>query len=153
MKSPTAFAGPLRPIGLLALSLLIACAPSAPAGARVRVVARDYSFGVPATLPAGVTFFQLVNQGTVRHEVQLYRFKPGVTRDSALHLIASDDFPDSVIDVDGGVLIAGPNDSAVQQLVAPLRVGDVYGVECAFRNGPGLPQHTKMGMFTVFEVK
>jgi hypothetical protein len=153
MNSPKALAGPLRPIGVLALSLLVACAPSAPSGARIRVVARDYTFSVPATLPPGETFFQLVNEGTVRHEVQLYRFKPGVTRDSALRLIPSDNFPDSVIDVDGGVLIAGPNDYAVQQLVAPLRIGDVYGVECAFRNGPGQPPHSRMGMFTAFEVK
>ena len=139
-------------IGVLGLSLLAGCSPSAPV-ARVRVVARDYTFSVPASLPAGETSFQLVNEGTVRHEVQLYRFKPGVTRDSALRLIPSDDFPDSVVDADGGVLIAGPGDSAVQQLVAPLHTGEVYGVECAFRNGPGQPVHSKMGMFAVFVVK
>ncbi|MEO8140565.1 MAG: hypothetical protein ABI742_13010 [Gemmatimonadota bacterium] len=143
----------IRGSGFLCLTMLTACSSSAPPVARVRVVARDYSFGVPASLPAGETYFQLVNEGTVRHEIQLYRFRPGVTRDSALHLIASDDFPDSVVDVDGGVLISGPNDSAVQQLVAPLHSGDVYGLECAFRNGSGQPVHSKLGMFSVFEVK
>ncbi len=137
----------------ISLSLLVACQPAPPTTARFRLVARDYAFAAPASLPAGETRFQLVNEGTVRHEVQLYRFKPGVTRDSALRMLATGNFVDSAIDIDGGVLIAGPGDSAVQELLAPLRTGDLYALECAFRNAPDQPAHRQLGMFSVFEVK
>jgi hypothetical protein len=119
----------------------------------VRVLARDYAFGFPASLPAGFTAFRLVNEGTVRHEVQLYRFRSGIPRDTALHMLATDNIPDSAIDVDGGVLIAGPADSTVQELLAPLRHGDVYALECAFRNAPGTPKHRDLGMVAIFQVE
>jgi hypothetical protein len=140
-------------VWIFGLSLLAGCQPAGPSPNRFRIVARNYAFGAPETLPPGETFFQLVNEGTVRHEVQLYRFKPGVSRDSALHMLANDNIPDETVDTDGGVLISGPSDSALQQLVAQLKVGEVYGLECAFRDGPGKPAHSRLGMFSVFEVK
>lgn len=140
-------------VSCLVIAGMAGCQPSSATPARFRLVARDYAFGAPPSLPPGETFFQLVNEGTVRHEVQLYRFKPGVTRDSALHMLASDNLPDSAIDIDGGVLISGAKDSALQQLVAQLKPGEVYAFECAFRDGPDKPVHSRLGMFSVFEVK
>lgn len=138
---------------LLALCLVASCSPVARDVAHFRLIARDYAFGAPPTLPPGETAFHFINEGTVRHEVQLYRFKPGVSRDSALRMLATDNLPDSLVDTDGGVLIAGPKDSAVQQLLAPLHTGDVYAFECAFRNGPDQPRHNSLGMISVFEVR
>lgn len=137
----------------LVLSLLCACGPAPGGYAHFRVIARDYAFGVPPTLAAGETIFHFINEGTVVHEMQLYRFKPGVSRDSALRMLATDNLPDSLIDADGGVLIAGPRDSAVQQLLAPLHRGDIYALECAFRNAPDQPKHNSLGMISVLEVQ
>jgi len=130
-----------------------ACRPAPAPFARVRIAARDYAFGAPRTVPPGQTAFRLVNEGTVRHEVQLYRFRPGISADSALHMIATNEIPDEAIDVGGGVLIIGPADSARQQLLLTLQPGEVYGLECAFRDAPGQPQHRDLGMYGVLEVQ
>ncbi len=111
------------------------------------------AFEFPRTLPPGSTAFRLVNQGKVLHEVQLYRFRPGISRDSALRMLATDQIPEEAIDVDGGVLIAGPADSSAQELLAPLRRGDIYALECAFRDAPDKPEHRDLGMVAVFEVR
>lgn len=153
MHVPATPRGRLGATWALSLFLIAACSPPVRPATRLRVIARDYAFGAPTALPAGETFFQLINEGTVVHEMQLYRFKRGVTRDSALRMLASDNIPDSVVDIDGGVLIAGPGDSAVQQLVAPLHAGDVYALECVFRNAEDQPRHNVLGMYSVFEVK
>lgn len=143
-----------RCLAVLSLAVaLCSCAAQAPVTTHLRVIARDYAFGFPATVPAGMTAFRLINEGTVRHEVQLYRFRRGIPRDTALRMLATDQIPDSAIDVDGGVLIAGPADSTVQELLAPLHPGDVYALECAFRNGPGLPRHRDLGMVAIFQVE
>lgn len=138
---------------VIVLCSIPACTPMRHADANLRIIARDYAFDTPASLEPGRTTFQLVNAGHVRHEVQLYRFKPGTTRDAALHMLAVDSIPDSAIDGDGGVLIALPADSARQQLVTTLARGEVYALECAFRDAPNAPQHSRMGMYAVFEVK
>lgn len=132
---------------------LASCAPDAAPLSHLRILAHDYAFEFPTTISPGSTAFRLVNQGTVLHEVQLYRFRQGISRDSALRMLATDQIPDSAVDRDGGVLIAGPADSTVQELLAPLRHGDVYALECAFRNAPGQPKHRDLGMVAVFEVK
>ena len=135
------------------LLALASCTPTPPALAHIRVIAHDYAFEFPATIAPGMTAFRLVNQGKVLHEVQLYRFRRGISRDSAFRMLAANKIPDSAVDSDGGVLIAGPADSTAQELLAPLRRGDVYALECAFRNAPDQPKHRDIGMIAVFEVK
>lgn len=144
----------LRPRAVFAAGLMItaSCGPAAAPISHLRIVARDYAFGFPGSVPAGMTAFRLVNEGTVLHEVQLYRFRPGISRDSALRMLATNTITDSVIDGDGGVLIVGPADSTVQELLAPLKPGDVYALECAFRNAPDQPKHRDLGMVAVFQV-
>lgn len=138
------------PVAFLAL---VSCAPTAPPLTHLRIVAHDYAFEFPSSIAPGSTAFRLVNQGAVVHEVQLYRFRHGIPRDSALRMLVRGEVPDSLGDRDGGVLIAAAGDSTTQELLAPLRRGDVYALECAFRNAPGQPKHRDLGMITVFEVK
>lgn len=57
-----------------ALFLLAGFTFRSPAINEVNIEARDYAFRVPATLPAGLTAFRLVNHGTVLHEVQIFRY-------------------------------------------------------------------------------
>ena len=129
------------------------CSPRAPGLAHTRVIAKDYAFGFPHALPAGPTAFRLINEGTVNHEVQIYRFKPGLSPDSALRLLATDKITDQDIDPDGGVLIAAPADSTQQELLVALRPGEVYALECAFRNAADQPKHRDLGMVAVFTVE
>lgn len=136
----------------LVISLLVACSPRASGPQHQRVVARDYAFGFPRSLPPGPTAFRLINEGTVNHEVQIYRFRPGISPDSALRLLATDKITDSDIDPDGGVLIAAASDSTQQELLATLRTGEVYALECAFRNAADQPKHRDLGMVAVFTV-
>ena len=46
---------------------------------RVQVVARDYAFEAPDTLPAGEVSFELENRGPHDHELIIGRLRPGVT--------------------------------------------------------------------------
>ena len=138
-------------LGLLAA--LASCAPPPATVTHRRVVAHDYAFAFPPSVPAGIAAFRLVNEGTVRHELQLYRFTSGIPRDSASRMLTRDEIPDSAVDVDGGVLIAGPADSTRQELLVRLEKGDVYALECVFRNAPGQPRHRDLGMFAIFQVE
>jgi hypothetical protein len=45
----------------------------------VMITATDYAFGVPDTIPAGLTTFRLVNQGKELHHASLIRLKDGKT--------------------------------------------------------------------------
>ena len=88
----------------------------------------------------------------MNHEVQLYKFKAGLSADSALRLLATDKITEADIDPDGGVLIAAASDSTQQELLATLRSGEVYALECAFRNAPDQPKHRDLGMVSIFTV-
>lgn len=138
---------------LLFLCLAGGCAPATPAIRHERVIAKDYAFGFPRALPAGPTAFRLINQGSVNHEVQIYKFKAGLSADSALRLLATDKITEADIDPDGGVLIAAASDSTQQELLATLRPGEVYALECAFRNAPDQPKHRDLGMVSIFTVE
>ena len=117
------------------------------------IVAVNYAYQAPRTLAPGRHLFRLVNRGNVPHEVQLYRFRLGVGPDSALRLLASESYPDSLIDPAGGsVLIAMPGQSAPELVYAELKPGETYALECAFRDSAAAPRHNRMGMFTVLEV-
>jgi uncharacterized cupredoxin-like copper-binding protein len=66
----------------LAVALAAACTRPAPQGAAPNVVtitATDYAFGVPDTIPAGLTTFRLVNQGKELHHASLVRLGDGKT--------------------------------------------------------------------------
>ena len=45
----------------------------------VTIMATDFAFGVPDTIPAGLTAFRLVNQGKELHQASLIRLKDGKT--------------------------------------------------------------------------
>lgn len=77
----------VRPTLVLAAALpmlVAACArkpaPAAPATANVvTVIATDYAFSAPDTIPAGLTTLNLVNHGREVHEAVLVRFDSGKT--------------------------------------------------------------------------
>ncbi len=136
----------------LSAATLLACRPSAPY-AQVAVVATNYAFTVPRTLPAGPTAFQLINHGTVRHEVQLFRFTRGISADSAGRMLAADSIPDAAAEMQGAVLVGMPGDTVRQQILDQLHRGDIYGLVCEFRDSTNAPKHSHLGMFAVIRVE
>jgi hypothetical protein len=97
--------------------LLAACTgPSAPPP--VDITAVNYAYRAPLSVPPGPTRFRLVNAGTVPHEVQLFRFRLGISPDSARSLLALEHFPDSLADSAGAVLIAAPGTAAPEEIYA-----------------------------------
>jgi len=70
----------LRRLALASLAAAAACTqqPPRPAGPNVvTITATDYAFGMPDTIPAGLTTFRLVNQGKELHHASLVRLGAG----------------------------------------------------------------------------
>ena len=144
---------PLRPrllVGVFTLSL--ACT-GAPPFREVDIHATDYAFRTPPTLPAGLTAFRLINEGTVKHEVQLFRLRAGMTMELAAKLVARDSIPDADGDPWGSVLIASPGHTALERVLVPLVRGELYAMICEFRNADSLPSHAKLGMVGLLRVE
>ncbi len=138
-------------LGLFAVPSL-SCA-GAPSFREVDIHALDYAFRVPATLPPGLTAFRFINEGRVLHEVQLFRFRAGMSAEVAGKLLARDSIPDQDADPWGSVLIASPGQTAVAQIMVPLVHGELYALVCEFRNADSLPKHAKMGMVALLRVE
>lgn len=135
---------------LIALLMLVSCAPARPR--EVEIVAVNYAFQAPDSLPAGPAVFRLTNHGTVVHEVQLFRFRRGIGADSGLRLLVTEGTPDSLYDASGAVLISAVGATAVQGVTADLQPGELWGLVCQFRDSAGAPKHDKLGMFKVLTV-
>lgn len=133
-------------------ALSLACARP-PAYREVEIHATDYAFQVPQTLPAGLTAFRFVNDGSVSHEVQLFRFRPGMAPELASRLLTRDSIPDADADAWGSVLIASAGHAALERILVPLVRGELYALMCQFRNADSLPRHTKLGMVALLRVE
>jgi hypothetical protein len=107
---------PALAIASLAFLLAACTGPSVPPP--VDITAVNYAYRAPLSVPPGPTRFRLVNAGTVPHEVQLFRFRLGISPDSARSLLALEHFPDSLADSAGAVLIAAPGTTAPEEIYA-----------------------------------
>jgi hypothetical protein len=119
----------------------------------VDIHGRDYGFTAPATVSPGITTFRFINDGAVLHEVQLFKFHPGLTADSAAKLLAAGPLPLAAYNISGSVLITAPGTTAHEQVVIPLARGEVYGLVCEFRNADSLPRHSTLGMWAIMKVE
>ena len=146
--------------GIGALFILSAVLPNRPAplGQRtslrhVTIVATDYAYVVPQSVPAGLTAFRFVNRGSHPHEVQLFRFNADVSARQARAYLASGNVPDSAADPSGSVLIAFPGVTAHEEVMVQLKRGEHYALMCQFRDAPEKPRHTALGMVALLEVR
>ena len=146
----------MRPRCMLYSAALIALAgacQAAPALREVDIHATEFAFRVPATLPAGLTAFRFINDGTVSHEVQLYRLRNGIAPELAAKMVGRDSVPDTDSDAWGSVLIAGPGKTATERVLISLVSGEQYALICEFRNADSLPHHSKLGMVALVRVE
>ena len=110
-------------------------------------------FLIPASAAPGPTLIRFANNGTVTHEVRLFRFKSGISDDSGRALLSLNRFADSLTDSTGATLIAAPHSTAVQEVFTTLRPREVYGLVCQLRDSAGAPRHDRLKEFAVLPVR
>lgn len=118
-----------------------------PTTGEVTVVARDFSFDAPDSIPAGPTTFRLINQGTEIHHLQLAKLPEGKTMADLEAGMASGEAMSWLIDA-GGPNAAIPGEST--SAIAPLDAGQ-YVLMCVIPSPDGTP-HVAKGMIKPLQV-
>ena len=108
----------------------------------VRVVAKDYAFEAPATIPAGVTAIELTNQGSELHHAQLIKLEQGKTLKDVAQALKNPGPPPSWVKFIGGPNAVPPGKGA--NAAAVLEPGN-YAWIC-FVYGPDMVMHAAKGM-------
>lgn len=148
----------LRLAGLGACLLLLATlvAPAAAQGTKaatridITITAKDFSFDLPAQVPAGLVDVTMHNQGPDIHHAQIVRLNDGVTFDQLKTALDKDPnaaFP--LISFQGGPGVVLPD--ASQEVLLNLDKPGTYAVICFIAGADGIPHYMK-GMIAQFEV-
>ena len=119
----------------------------------VEVVGTEYAFQAPRELPAGPVVFQFVNRGKVRHELNVFMLKSGTTLEQYLALRKQKKPTQDVIDGPVGVLFAEPGRKSEAGLATDLIAGREYVAICVFKDNPGGPAHSDLGMYSSIRVQ
>ena len=109
---------------------------------------RDFSFEIPATLPAGVATYQVVNGGQQPHELDVVKLAPGKTEDDLLGWDAAPSGPPPFASVGG---LNGLSAGATGYMTLDLEPGTYVAVCHIPDPGSGVP-HLHLGMFKRFTV-
>src|SRR5437867_7890163 len=133
---------------LLSIAFVGACAktektpPQAAAAApTVHVVATEYAFQAPDSLPAGLTDFHLMNNGKEPHHLTLIRLAPGQTPADLAKMDPSKPMPEGMT-MPGGPNFAAPGGTA--EAMVDLQPGN-YVMVCLIPASDGKP-HLLHGM-------
>ncbi|HEY8106327.1 MAG TPA: hypothetical protein VIE46_09480 [Gemmatimonadales bacterium] len=133
----------------LTIAALAACragepAKDAAAGGtnEVTVTARDYAFDAPATVPAGLTTFHLVNKGPSLHHLQLIKLDEGKTGDDYVAALKAGGPPPPWASLAGGP--NPPEPGSTTTATVSLEPGD-YAIVCFVPGADGMP-HLMKGM-------
>ena len=121
------------------------------------VTASEYSFqGIPTTMPAGVTSFEMTNSGTELHELVLLRKNDGVTQSFEQILSGPPDQVLQQVTLLGMAGPVGPGDD--DRVTADLTAGDYLALDSVpvgttdLNNVPQAPPHFTQGMASEFTV-
>src|SRR5437016_13458925 len=139
----------IRRLVLAGLAMIAACSrqvPRADGPNVVTITTSEYAFGMPDTIPAGLTTFRLVNQGKELHHASLVRLRDGKTvADFQAALAAAmrnHTPPPPWMGFAGGPNAVTPADTAsATQLLEP----GVYVLACWIPSADGVP-HVMKGM-------
>jgi hypothetical protein len=158
-RRPHCATRPVPTLGALLLSLLLpACGPPGaessgpPEVPEIVVGGLDYTFDLPAELPAGPVQFAFDNRGEVPHEMVLFELEPGTTVSDMADAMQSGEDPRAMVRRIGGILIADPGDRAWGRIHVDLEAGSTYGLICNFVDAEGDPPHLALGMLRTFTV-
>ena len=114
----------------------------------MHVVARDFAFDVPDTVPAGVTTIRLNNEGPDMHHFWIVKLAEGKTLDNLLAETRGDKLPEWAVSV-GGPNTPAPGEQATP-ITLDLEPGN-YAALCVIPAPDGIP-HVAKGMSTTFVV-
>lgn len=119
---------------------------------KVTLVAKDFSFDMPATLPAGLVDITMSNVGVEPHQASLAQLKQGVTQDQVLAALSksngSTTTAESLLTYMGGPSIIVANQS--QEVILTLSPGQYVAI-CALRSKDHV-SHVAKGMIKFFQV-
>lgn len=132
------------------LAILGAGCSSEPSFHEVTVVAKDYAFELPDTLPAGPTLFTFLNRGAVKHEMGIGLLAEGLTMQEALE---AEQRGEDAVEESLGFIFADPGQGSPSRLVADLKPGRRYGLVCFLRNDSESKPHVQLGMYDSFVVE
>lgn len=113
----------------------------------MHVVARDFAFEIPDTVPAGMTTIRLENEGPDMHHFFLVKLAEGKTLDNLLAETKGDALPEWAVPVGGPNTPVPGGESAITVELEPGR----YAALCVIPAPDGIP-HVAKGMSTSFEV-
>lgn len=119
----------------------------------IEVVGSDYAFQVPEHLPPGPTLFRFVNRGKVRHELNIFMLKRGITIQQYLERRKQNKPAQDLIDGPVGVLFADAADRSDAGLSTDLVAERDYVAICIFTDQPTGPRHYEMGMYSLIRVR
>src|SRR5258706_1989874 len=111
----------------------------------VHIIAKDYSFDSPATIPAGLTTLHLMDQGKEAHQAQLIKIGEGKTFEdfmAAFKSMKPNPPPPSWVIFDGGPNAAAPGGTS--EATEILEPGN-YALLCFIPSSDGVP-HVMKGM-------
>ena len=108
----------------------------------VTVTARDFAFGAPSSIPAGLTTIRLENGGEEMHHVQLVRLDEGRTIEELMAAARAGDIAPAWARLVGGPNTPGPGGTAEATL--ELEPGS-YAIVCVIPSPDGVP-HLMKGM-------
>lgn len=127
---------------LLAAAVLAALAASKRTGSPVTIIARDFAFEAPDTIPAGLTTIHFVNRGPDLHHSMLVRLDGNHTAADFAKAMEADGPPPSWITFVGGPNAPAPGGEA--NVVLNLAPGQ-YLLVCLVPGADGQP-HAMKGM-------
>lgn len=136
---------------LLVAAILSACSGQAPAAqpARLTIVAKDFTYELPAQLQAGLTTITLKNEGAEPHHAQFARVNDDVTDEQIMAALQQG--PDAalaLVTLPGGPAVIPPGQST--EVTIDLTPGR-YLVLCFVPSHDGVP-HAAKGMISMTQV-
>jgi hypothetical protein len=115
---------------------------SLPGANVITVVANDYTFDMPSSIPAGLTTMRFSNKGKELHHVYLVKVEKGKKPDDVLAFFKAGGPPPKWMKPVGGPNAPAPGDETV--FTSTLEAGD-YVALCVIPS-PGGPPHVMKGM-------
>lgn len=116
----------------------------------ITMTAKDFSFDMPETLPAGLVNITMTNTGADPHQANLAQLNQGVTQDQVLTALKKE--PEAItrlLTFVGGPNTVGPGQS--QEVILPLSAGQY--VALCFASGTDNVPHEAKGMVKFFQVQ
>jgi plastocyanin len=123
-------------------------ASAAPVADTITIMARDYAFDAPSTVPAGRTTIRLINRGPAPHNAQLVKLDSGKTVDDFLAALRAGGPPPRWASMAGGPNAAQSGSSSnATVMLAP----GTYAITCFIPTREGVP-HIMKGMVRPLQV-